>query len=121
MTQTCAPGDVPVATRGEFLVLRATAVQELERRIGSLSDLLVNCALVFGAAFALMLAGAALSDARVEVFHVVFAVVMAAGALASVPFIARRTLRTRTLMAVLLAWETAEQQARSLPPRPCSS
>jgi hypothetical protein len=116
MNETWAPGDVPVATRGEFLAQRATAVHDLERRIGSPVDLFVNSGLVVGAAFALMLAGAALSDARVETFNVVFTVVMTAAALVTVPLMVRRALRTRKLMATIVAWETAEGQSRSLPP-----
>lgn len=116
MTEGLAPADVQPATRGEFLAARATAVPELERRIGSPLDLLLNCGLVFGAVFALMMAGTALTDARVETLHVVIAGVMTAGALATVPLMVRRGLRTRTWMAALLAWETAERRARSLPP-----
>lgn len=116
MTEALAPGDVQPATRGEFLAARATAVPELERRIGSPLDLLLNCGLVLGAAFALVMAGTALTDARAETVHVVIAGVMTAGALATVPLMVRRVHRTRTWMAALLAWETAERQARSLPP-----
>jgi hypothetical protein len=116
MNQTWAPGDVRVATRGEFLAARETAVRELERGIGSPLGLLQNCALVFGAFFACIVAGSALSQPRVETFNVVFAVVMVVAALATIPFTVRRALRRRKLIAALLAWEAAERQARSLPP-----
>jgi hypothetical protein len=115
MNPIWAPADLPAATRGEFLAHRARAVQELEQRLSSPVGLLVNCGLVFGAALALMLAGTALGDVRVETFHVAFAVVMAAAALTTVPIMVRRALRTRKLMAAFIAWETAERQARSLP------
>lgn len=116
MTEALAPGNAQVATRGEFLAARATAVQELERRLSSPLGLLQNCGLLFGAVFALMLAGTALSDARVETFHVVFAALLTAAAFATVPIIIRRAFRTRKAIAAFIAWETAEREARSLPP-----
>jgi hypothetical protein len=91
-------------------------VRELERRIGSPLGVLLNGCLVSWAAFAVMIADSALSQPRVVTFNVVFAAVMVAAALVTVPFTVRRALRTRKLMAAFLAWETAERQTRSLPP-----
>jgi hypothetical protein len=116
MTEASAPGDVQPATRGEFLAARQTAVRELERGIGSPLGVLLNACLVSWAAFAVMIADSAITQPRVETFNIVFAVVLVAAALVTVPFTLRRALRTRKLMAAVLAWETAERQSRSLPP-----
>jgi hypothetical protein len=116
MTEALAPGEVQAATRGEFLAARATAVRELEQRLSSPLGLLQNCGLLFAAVFALTLAGTMLSDSRVGTFHVVFAAVMTAAACATVPIMIRRALRTRKAIAAFIAWQTAEREARSLPP-----
>jgi hypothetical protein len=114
MNRTWAPESLPAATRGEFLAHRATAVPELERRLSSLPGLLVNYGRGFGAFIALMMAGSALSDVRVETFHVVFAIAMVTAALGTVPFTVRWARSTGKLMETLVSWEAAERQTRSL-------
>lgn len=116
MNQSWAPGDVPVATRGEFLAARETAVRELERRILSPLRVLLHSGLVFVATFAFLSAGAVLHEpGRHTVLVVVAALLTAVGIAAAVPTV-RRAIRNRKLTSALLAWETAEHHARSLPP-----
>lgn len=116
MNPTWAPQDVPAATRGEFLALRDTAVRELERRILSPAQVLLHGGLAFVASLFWWAAGGVLAEPGNRTVLVVITVVLTGVGLAAVVPTVRRAVRNRKLTPLLLAWETAERQARSLPP-----
>ena len=116
MTEALDPADFPAASRAEFLAARETAVRELERRILSPLQVLLHSGLVFVATLAFVFAGPVLTEpGRQTVLVVIAAVLTAVGLAAAVPTV-RRAVRNRKLTSALLAWETAEHHARTLPP-----
>ena len=115
MNETWDPTDVPAATRGEFLAARETAVRELERMILSPLQVLLHSGLVFVATLAFVFAGAVFTEPGRQTVLVVIAAVLTAVGIAAAVAAVRRAVRNRKLTSALLAWETVERQARSLP------
>jgi hypothetical protein len=76
----------------------------------------VHTGLAWVATLAFVFAGSVLDERGSRTVLLVIAAVLAAVGVAAVVPTVRRAVRNRELMSRLRAWETAERQARSLPP-----
>jgi hypothetical protein len=119
---TVVPGagaQQPWRTRGELLAARAVAIPVLERRLHAPGRLTGQAVLTFVFAMAGPIVGTVLIEKGGGGTSVAVGAVV--GVLAAIAAIAAGTLAVRigvvnrTLMAELLAWESAERTGRSLP------